>query len=119
MISAWLPRWRTRIGDVRRPQGRGPASARDLFARPRHPYTQGLLGAVPKLGSSLAATGRSRLAEIPGIVPNLKQPIIGCAFASRCPAVTDLCRAVAPAVEAKAPGHFVACHHAPREAVAA
>jgi peptide/nickel transport system ATP-binding protein len=95
------------------------ASARDLFARPRHPYTQGLLGAVPKLGSSLAATGRSRLAEIPGIVPNLKQPIIGCAFASRCPAVTDLCRAVAPAVEAKAPGHFVACHHAPREAVAA
>ena len=95
------------------------ASAKDLFARPRHPYTQGLLGAVPKLGSSLAASGRSRLSEIPGIVPNLKKPIIGCAFASRCPAVTDLCQAVAPAVELKAPGHYVACHHAAREAVAA
>jgi len=93
------------------------ASARDLFARPRHPYTQGLLGAVPRLGSSLTETGRSRLAEIPGIVPSLKKPIIGCAFASRCPLVTDICRKVAPAVEAKASGHFVACHNAPREAV--
>ena len=71
------------------------------------------------LGSSLEAKGRSRLSEIPGIVPNLKKPIVGCAFAGRCPAVTDICRSVAPAVETKAPGHFVACHHAPREAVAA
>jgi peptide/nickel transport system ATP-binding protein len=95
------------------------ASARDLFATPRHPYTQGLLGAVPKLGSSLEAKGRSRLSEIPGIVPNLRKPIIGCAFAGRCPAVTDICRSVTPVVEAKAPGHFVACHNAPREAAAA
>jgi peptide/nickel transport system ATP-binding protein len=95
------------------------ARATDLFSRPRHPYTQGLLGAVPKLGSSLTERGRTRLSEIPGIVPNLKKPIEGCAFASRCPHVTDLCRKVAPAVELKAPGHFVACHHAPREAIAA
>ncbi len=95
------------------------ASAADLFRTPRHPYTQGLLGAVPKLGSSLSAVGRTRLSEIPGIVPNLKKPIPGCAFASRCPMVTDLCRAVAPPVEAKAPGHFVACHNAAREALAA
>ncbi|GIL02718.1 MAG: ABC transporter ATP-binding protein [Alphaproteobacteria bacterium] len=95
------------------------ARARDLFANPRHPYTQGLLGAVPKLGSSLEEKGRTRLSEIPGMVPNLKKPIEGCAFASRCPIATDLCRKVAPAVEAKALGHFVACHHAPREAIAA
>ena len=95
------------------------ATALDLFRSPRHPYTQGLLGAVPKLGSSLEARGRTRLSEIPGIVPNLKKPIEGCAFASRCPHVTDLCRNVAPGVEQKAPGHFVACHHAPREAIAA
>jgi peptide/nickel transport system ATP-binding protein len=95
------------------------ARARDLFATPRHPYTQGLLGAVPKLGSSLEGRGRTRLSEIPGMVPNLKRPIEGCAFASRCPNVTELCRKVAPAVEAKAPGHLVACHHAPREAIAA
>ncbi len=95
------------------------ARATDLFGSPRHPYTQGLLGAVPKLGSSLEGRGRTRLSEIPGIVPNLKKPIEGCAFASRCPNATDLCRRVAPGVELKAPGHFVACHHAPREAIAA
>jgi peptide/nickel transport system ATP-binding protein len=95
------------------------AAAVDLFGNPRHPYTQGLLGAVPKLGSSLEERGRTRLSEIPGIVPNLKTRIEGCAFASRCPNVTDLCRKLAPGVELKAPGHFVACHHAPREAIAA
>ena len=59
-----------------------------LFRSPRHPYTQGLLGSVPKLGSSL--TGEtSRLAEIPGLVPSLKQKIPGCVFASRCPKATD------------------------------
>lgn len=95
------------------------ARATDLFRTPRHPYTRGLLGAVPKLGSSLAADAPSRLAEIPGIVPSLKKPIVGCAFASRCSEATELCRQVAPAIEAKAPGHFVACHHAACEAVAA
>jgi peptide/nickel transport system ATP-binding protein len=94
------------------------ASVVDLFRRPRHPYTQGLLGAVPKLGSSLTGT-TTRLAEIPGLVPSLKQRIQGCVFAGRCPMATDVCRQIAPALEEKAPGHIAACHHAAKEAVAA
>jgi peptide/nickel transport system ATP-binding protein len=94
------------------------ARVADLFADPKHPYTQGLLGAVPKLGSSL--TGETtRLAEIPGLVPSLKTRIDGCVFAGRCPKVTDLCRAVAPALEPKAPYHTAACHYAEKELLAA
>jgi peptide/nickel transport system ATP-binding protein len=89
-----------------------------LFRSPRHPYTQGLLGAVPKLGSSLAGV-ETKLAEIPGVVPSLKERIPGCVFAGRCPLATDLCREIAPALETKAPGHVAACHYAAREAVAA
>jgi peptide/nickel transport system ATP-binding protein len=89
-----------------------------LFRAPRHPYTQGLLGAVPKLGSSLSGT-QSRLAEIPGLVPSLKERIPGCVFAGRCRLATDLCRNVPPALETKAPGHTAACHYAVREAAAA
>ncbi|MFC4166191.1 ABC transporter ATP-binding protein [Teichococcus aestuarii] len=94
------------------------ARVEDLFRTPKHPYTQGLLGAVPKLGSSLDGT-TERLAEIPGLVPSLKQKIQGCVFASRCPYATDLCREVAPALEEKAPRHVAACHYAVKEAVAA
>ena len=89
-----------------------------LFRAPRHPYTQGLLGAVPKLGSSLAGS-ETQLAEIPGTVPSLKQRILGCVFAGRCPRATELCRQVAPALELKAPGHLAACHYAAADAVAA
>ena len=88
------------------------ASVNEIFARPMHPYTRGLLGAVPKLGSSLGAGGRTRLAEIAGLVPSLRKPIVGCAFAGRCAMATDLCRTVAPAIERKASGHSVACHYA-------
>ena len=88
------------------------ATVGEIFANPQHPYTRGLLGAVPKLGSSLSTQGRSKLAEIPGLVPSLRKPIIGCAFAGRCQSATDLCRTVAPAVEQKRPGHSVACHYA-------
>ena len=87
------------------------APVRDLFARPLHPYTRGLLGAVPKLGSSLEVGGRSKLAEIPGLVPSLRQRIVGCAFAGRCLTATERCRTVAPAVEEKLSGHFAACHY--------
>src|SRR5579864_8763200 len=72
----------------------------ELFRSPRHPYTQGLLGAVPKLGSSLTGVAR-RLAEIPGQVPSLKTRIEGCVFSGRCPLATDLCRQVAPGLEEK------------------
>jgi len=94
------------------------AKVADLFRDPKHPYTRGLLGAVPKLGSSLDGETQ-RLTEIPGLVPSLKNRIQGCVFAGRCPEVTDLCRAVAPALEAKAPNHIVACHYAAKNAVAA
>ena len=90
----------------------------ELFNNPKHPYTKGLLGAVPKLGSSL--TGEStRLAEIPGLVPSLKNKIQGCVFAGRCPEATELCREINPALELKAPQHQAACHYATKEAVAA
>src|SRR5579871_103953 len=94
------------------------AAVADLFRKPLHPYTQGLLGAVPKLGSSLTGAAR-RLAEIPGQVPSLKQRIPGCSFAGRCPLVTELCREVAPGLEEKSSRHFAACHFAKKEAVAA
>ena len=87
------------------------AAVAEIYARPLHPYTRGLLGAVPKLGSSLVG-GRERLAEIPGLVPSLRQKIVGCPFAGRCVMATDFCRTTAPVVEAKAPGHWVACHYA-------
>jgi peptide/nickel transport system ATP-binding protein len=91
------------------------ASVRDLFRKPRHPYTQGLLGAVPKLGSSLDGTA-TRLSEIPGVVPSFTGRIAGCVFAARCAFATDLCRESAPALEEKAPGHLAACHYAERTA---
>jgi peptide/nickel transport system ATP-binding protein len=94
------------------------APVADLFRSPRHPYTQGLLGAVPKLGSSLAGEA-TRLAEIPGLVPSLKTRIQGCVFANRCPQATDLCRSIAPALALKAPGHVAACHYARRDTLAA
>ena len=89
-----------------------------LFRTPRHPYTQGLLGSVPKLGSSLTEV-ETRLQEIPGLVPSLKQKLEGCVFASRCAHATDLCRKVAPGLEEKAAGHIVACHYALKEVAAA
>src|SRR6202023_1065509 len=94
------------------------AKVGELFRTPRHPYTRGLLGALPKLGSSLHEK-TTKLAEIPGVVPSLKQRIAGCVFASRCAMATDLCRQSAPALEIKAPRHFAACHYAPKEALAA
>jgi peptide/nickel transport system ATP-binding protein len=94
------------------------APVAELFRAPLHPYTRGLLGAVPRLGSSLTGAAR-RLAEIPGQVLGLKQRIEGCAFAGRCSLATDLCREVAPGLEEKSSHHLAACHFAPKKAAAA
>ena len=83
----------------------------DLFARPRHPYTRGLLDSMPKLR---AAGDARRLAEIPGTVPSLMQPIAGCTFAPRCALATDRCRAEYPPLEQKTPQHAAACWHSDR-----
>ncbi|WP_455429157.1 oligopeptide/dipeptide ABC transporter ATP-binding protein [Fodinicurvata halophila] len=83
----------------------------DLFERPRHPYTEGLLASVLKLGSSSGEGEERRLNEIPGTVPSLKDEIVGCPFAPRCSYATDYCRANAPVLEEKAPEHFAACFH--------
>ncbi len=85
----------------------------DLFAGPRHPYTQGLLKSIPRLEAA-GATGRPRLVEIPGMVPSLKDAIAGCVFAPRCSYVTARCRRDYPPLEEKMPGHWVACWEADR-----
>ena len=92
------------------------ASVKDLFARPRHPYTRALLASIPRVNPSAPKTGeRPRLAEIPGVVPSLKSRIPGCLFAPRCSMATDQCRAAVPAFLPKAENHFAACWHAPAE----
>ncbi len=88
------------------------ATVEDLFARPLHPYTRGLLGAVPRLGSSLSGEPRAPLAEIPGQVPSLTSALPGCHFAGRCVLATDICRREAPPLLAPLRAHLVACHHA-------
>jgi peptide/nickel transport system ATP-binding protein len=94
------------------------ARVASLFNSPRHPYTLGLLASVPKLGSSLTCN-QTKLAEIPGVVPSLKQRITGCVFATRCGFAQDVCRQIAPGLEEKSAGHFVACHFAPKSLVPA
>ena len=91
------------------------APVAELFSTPRHPYTRGLLGAVPQLGSASAGADQ-RLVEIPGLVPQLTRRIDGCIFAERCPSAIDICRQVSPGLEVKAPKHLAACHLAQREA---
>jgi len=88
-----------------------------LFRRPLHPYTKGLLGSVPRLGVA-SVRQPPRLAEIPGTVPSLREPIVGCSFAARCSFATDICRREMPGFEAKEPGHFAACFHSDRVALA-
>jgi peptide/nickel transport system ATP-binding protein len=85
-----------------------------LFALPRHPYTRALLGSVPRLRSSLARNGKVRLAEIPGVVPSLKEAIAGCIFAPRCAYATERCLQSYPPLEQKVAGHWVACWEANR-----
>lgn len=93
------------------------ASVADLFANPRHPYTHGLMNAVPKLGSARRDSAQKQLAEIPGRVPDLTEPFEGCVFAPRCPRAEAVCSRIDPAFEQKAPDHHAACHFAAREGV--
>jgi peptide/nickel transport system ATP-binding protein len=80
----------------------------ELFDRPAHPYTRGLMASIPRTGGR----GKRRLAEIPGIVPSLREEIVGCAFAPRCPYAVERCRIEAPALRPVAEGHTAACHFA-------
>ena len=89
------------------------ASAKALFARPRHPYTRGLMTSIPRLNRELDESARTtRLTEIPGVVPSLIDMAGGCTFAPRCPYATEQCRAAFPPEVEAAPGHFVACWNA-------
>jgi peptide/nickel transport system ATP-binding protein len=89
------------------------APVAELFARPRHPYTRGLLDSIPKLRAA-GTHGIKRLREIAGTVPSLAEPIAGCAFAPRCAFATERCRSEYPALEEATPGHFVACWESAR-----
>ncbi len=86
----------------------------ELFRRPRHPYTLGLLASVPRLGATLGRTEAPRLAEIPGTVPSLREAIVGCAFAPRCAYASERCRREAPPLVAWGSGHLAACFESER-----
>ena len=86
------------------------ASVEELFHRPLHPYSKGLMGSIPRLNESLANTGeRIRLQEITGMVPSLIETIPGCLFAPRCGFTTDQCRSVAPELKEHRAQHHAAC----------
>ncbi len=79
----------------------------ELFARPRHPYTQGLIRSIPRI--DLAATHKMRLETIAGTVPKLVEPPEGCRFAPRCRFAQAACTSATPPLRTVAPGHKVAC----------
>jgi peptide/nickel transport system ATP-binding protein len=83
------------------------ASAAELFARPLHPYTRGLIRSIPRIDR--AATHRVRLESIGGTVPKLLDPPEGCRFAPRCKFAIPACVAATPALREIEPGHKVAC----------
>ena len=82
------------------------ATVEELFAQPRHPYTQGLIRSIPRLDR---AGSKTRLNAIPGTVPSLLEPPPGCRFATRCAFVVGACTAATPPLRPIAPGHKVAC----------
>ena len=88
---------------------RAPVHA--LFDMPQHPYTVGLLGAIPRL--DLVQT---RLVSIEGQVPSPAQPLTGCSFAPRCPFAQPACSNQVPALREVGEAHFSACLRAPLEA---
>ena len=83
------------------------ASVEDLFAHPRHPYTQGLIRSIPRIDT--AAVHKVRLEAIGGTVPKLVNPPEACRFAARCKHAQPACVAATPPLREVAPGHRVAC----------
>ncbi|WP_343712400.1 ABC transporter ATP-binding protein [Inquilinus sp.] len=79
----------------------------ELYARPAHPYTIGLLGSLPRLD----AGGQRKLQAIGGLPPTLLGDLRGCPFVPRCRFATDRCRQQNPALTEVSPGHAVACWH--------
>ena len=88
---------------------RAPVHA--LFDMPQHPYTVGLLGAIPRLDLE-----QTRLVSIEGQVPSPAQPLSGCSFAPRCPFAQPACSNQVPALREVGNAHFSACLRAPLEA---
>ena len=86
------------------------ASVGELFARPKHAYTHGLLGSLPGSGSH-SSNHRRPLTPIPGGPPDLRALPQGCTFAPRCTYATDECRTAEPPLIRVAPGHASACLH--------
>jgi len=82
---------------------KGPV--REVFRRPLHPYSQGLLASIPRLDQP-----EKELASIPGSVPNLITPPSGCRFHPRCPYAMPVCKTVAPPMTLEGPDHSVACY---------
>lgn len=78
---------------------------RTVFEQPNHPYTQGLLRTIPRLGDK-----RARLDTIAGRVPDLIHPPDGCRFHPRCPQAMEVCREVRPSMVKVRAGCQVACH---------
>jgi peptide/nickel transport system ATP-binding protein len=83
------------------------AAADSLFARPLHPYTQGLIQSIPRIGR--LAEPKARLQAIPGSVPRLINPQPGCRFAPRCRFASTVCHEAEPPLREVSPGHKVAC----------
>ncbi|KJC61635.1 peptide ABC transporter ATPase [Bradyrhizobium sp. LTSPM299] len=84
------------------------ANVDELFADPRHPYTQGLIRSIPRI--DLDAQHKTRLETIGGSVPILINPAPGCRFAARCRHVMSICTETEPVLRNVTPGHRIACH---------
>jgi oligopeptide/dipeptide ABC transporter ATP-binding protein len=84
------------------------ASTRTIFKAPLHPYTQGLLQSIPRLGDKVRL-GRIRLDEIPGVVPSLYDLPPGCRFFTRCRHAMEVCRKEEPDLEEGEVGHLCRC----------
>jgi peptide/nickel transport system ATP-binding protein len=88
----------------------GPTA--ELFSDISHPYTQGLFGAIPRLGQRFkGGKAARRLSTIPGTVPDLADLPGGCTFSDRCPHVTEACRAAPPPAVEVGARHTAACLH--------